>query len=145
MKNRKRISRRVLRHFLHLAAATFALGANMSPASAASDEATRGNEYGDDNRYTHGAQSAQGAAYPLSFELPGTDAPALTGRTRAQVRVLDDGGRKLMQMAVDGPSMIGPLGHGAYTLLIKANGLTEVHRLRIGNDTLPYLHFTEPV
>ena len=40
--------------------------------------------------------------------------------------------------------MVGPLPHGAYTVLVKVDGLTEVHRLRIGPDTLPWLQFSEP-
>jgi len=39
--------------------------------------------------------------------------------------------------------MIGPLDHGAYTVLLRVAGLTEVHRLRIGPDTLAYLSFSD--
>jgi hypothetical protein len=41
--------------------------------------------------------------------------------------------------------MVGPFDHGAYTVLLRIDGLTEIHRIRIGVDTLPYLHFTETV
>lgn len=143
MKNRQRISRRVLRHFLQLAAATFAIGANVSPASAA-EENLHGKDQQDDNKYAHNAPArADQAAYPLSFALPGSGTAAIATPVRSDIRVLDRHGRKLVQMTLDGPSMVGPFDHGAYTLLIKTQGMTEVHRLRIGTDTLPYLHFTE--
>ncbi|WP_159098190.1 hypothetical protein [Parazoarcus communis] len=146
MKNRQRISRRVLRHFLQLAAATFAIGANVAPASAGNDEASRAADQQEENKYTHGvAAEGHSDAYPLSFALPAPSLAPIAGQARADVRVLDGDGRKLVQLALDGASMIGPFDHGAYTVLIKANGMTEVHRLRIGTDTLPYLYFTENV
>ncbi len=146
MRNRHRISRRVLRHFLQLAAATFAIGANVAPASAGSDNARLAADRQEDNKYAHNvAAGGQSDAYPLSFALPAPSVAPIAGQTRADVRVLDRDGRKLVQIALDGDSMIGPFDHGAYTVLIKANGLTEVHRVRIGTDTLPYLHFTENV
>ncbi|MGE0013102.1 MAG: hypothetical protein AB7S62_12825 [Azoarcus sp.] len=144
MRNRHRISRRVLRHFLQLAAATFAIGANVAPASAGNDEASLAADQQEENKYTHSvAAEAHPEAYPLSFALPAPSLSPIAGKARADVRVLDRDGHKLVQMALDGASMIGPFDHGAYTVLIKANGLTEVHRLRIGTDTLPYLHFIE--
>ena len=46
-------------------------------------------------------------------------------------------------LALHGAGMVGPFGHGAYTVLVKAGGSTEIHRIRIGPDTMPYLHFTD--
>jgi hypothetical protein len=57
--------------------------------------------------------------------------------------VLDATGRKLTQLALHGASMVGPFEHGAYTVLLRTDGLTEIHRIRIGPDTLPYLHFVD--
>ena len=143
MNHRQRISRRVMRHFLQLAAASFAIGVNAGPASAGKDD-VQGAEQQDDSKYTQQHAPQPGlAAYPLSFALPAPADGGLVEASKAAIRVLDSEGRKLVQMEVHGASMVGPFDHGAYTLLIKANGLTEVHRLRIGTDTLPYLHFTE--
>ena len=146
MNGRKRISRRVLRQFLSLAAATFALGANAAiapgdgddaqPANGGRDEYSRSDETGDDGR--HGAYRHTFALAPPAARVPQRDA-------RAHVRVLDAGGRRVAQLALHGASMVGPFDHGAYTVLLRIDGLTEIHRIRIGVDTLPYLHFTESV
>lgn len=142
MNHRQRISRRVMRHFLQLAAASFAIGVNAAPASAGADDAQIG-DLKEDSRYTQQQTPQTGQdAYPLTFTLPPSEGP-LAEDSGVAIRVLDSDGRKLVQMHINGASMVGPLDHGAYTLLIKAAGLTEVHRLRIGTDTLPYLHFTE--
>ena len=145
MKNDKdRISRRVLRHFLNLAAASFALG-NVGPASANDDDTpppahqmegeTRAEARGENNRRGN---------YLHTFGLPQAHAVLATHTPRARVRVLDANGRLLTQQALDGAATLGPFADGAYAVLIKANGLTELHRVRIGPDTQAYLRFSEP-
>jgi hypothetical protein len=133
-KSKHRISQRVLRRFLQLAAATFAIGAGAAPASADGGEA----------RLSSGQLEDRAAAsYQHSFLLPSVPAALMPHQARAHVRVLDASGRKLTQLALHGASSVGPLADGAYTVLIKADGLTEVHRIRVGPDTLPFLRFDE--
>ncbi|NMG75228.1 hypothetical protein [Aromatoleum diolicum] len=146
MKNRQRISRRVLRHFLQLAAASFAIGANVAPASADGRESRPpAGQFETSSRTDESGEDAGRSAYQHAFPLPASAAPLPHPAARARIRVLDASGRNLVQLTLHGPGMVGPFTHGAYTVLIKADGLTEVHRIRIGPDTLPYLHFTESV
>ncbi|BAL25729.1 hypothetical protein [Azoarcus sp. KH32C] len=144
MKNKNhRISRRVLQHFLHLAAASFALG-NLGPANADDDDAQPpARQFDEASRTGARSEGVRRSAYLHSFALPATHAVVVTGPL-ARVRVLDTTGRPVTQVALDGASAIGPFADGAYTVLIKANGLTEMHRIRIGPDTRPYLQFSEP-
>lgn len=135
MKKNQRISQRVLRHFLQLAAATFAIGAGAAPASAA--------DAGESRLASGQLEDRAAAAYRHTFALPSVPAALMPHQARAHVRVLDASGRKLTQLALHGASSVGPLADGAYTVLIKADGLTEVHRIRVGPDTLPYLQFDE--
>lgn len=134
MKNGQRISRRVLRHFLQLAAATFALGAGAAPASAEDGEARLASGQFEDSACK---------SYQHSFALPPAPSALMPLAPRAHVRVLDARGRKLTQVALHGASSVGPFDEGAYTVLLKADGLTEVHRIRVGPDTQAYLHFGE--
>jgi hypothetical protein len=147
MKNRqgKRISRRVLRHFLQLAAASFALGASVAPASTDNDESRTPAEQVEDSAPADVAGVAvRRGAWQHTFALP---APAAAGPAahgvRAHVRVLDATGRNRAQLALHGAGTVGPFADGAYTVLLKSGGLTEVHRIRIGSGTEPYLQFTE--
>lgn len=149
MKNRqgKRISRRVLRHFLQLAAASFALGASVAPASADNDESRTPAEQVEDSAPADVAGvGVRRDAWQHTFALPALPAlaagPAAHG-VRAHVRVLDAAGRNRAQLALHGAGTVGPFADGAYTVLLKSGGLTEVHRIRIGSDTEPYLQFTE--
>lgn len=142
MKGRNRISRRVMRRFLQLAAATFAVSAggvlasydDMRPASENHGEGTNVDESGEDARHS---------AYQHTFSLADPRTAIPHRGARAQLRVLDATGRKLTQLALHGASMVGPFEHGAYTVLLRTDGLTEIHRIRIGPDTLPYLHFVD--
>lgn len=140
MKNPHRISRRVLRHFLHLAAASFAIGSNMAQADAADDET--------DPPAAHTATSPHAtqprapeieAPYRHALPLPLTHAGAPTHAPLVRMRALDATGRPQLQVALDGPASIGPLPPGAYTVLLKAGGMTEIHRVRIGPDTARWL------
>ncbi len=144
MKGRKRTSRRVLRNFLHLAATLFAINANAATAGSDEDTPRPPTERMEDSARTDDLHGDTGhAAYRHTFVLA---APALdvTGQgVRARVRVIDEGGRNRALLALHGASMVGPFGHGAYTVLVKAGGSTEIHRIRIGPDTMPYLHFTD--
>ncbi|HEY9192989.1 MAG TPA: hypothetical protein VIO81_08935 [Methyloversatilis sp.] len=144
MKGRKRTSRRVLRNFLHLAATLFAINANAAPATGDEDSARTPTEQTNDSARADDMRTTSGqAAYRHTFALA---APALdvTGQgVRARVRVIDERGRDQALLALHGASMVGPFAHGAYTVLVKAGGATEVHRIRIGPDTMPYLHFTD--
>ncbi len=145
MRYQGRRSRRVLRRFLRLAAVAFALGGEIASASAGDgdvpmriadrrEEGLRSEEVGDD---------PPGSAYRHVFALRSLELRAPTGGPRAQLRVLDARGRYVAQLALHGPAMVGPFGDGAYTVLIVSEGVTEVHRVRVGSDTLPYLQFTE--
>lgn len=146
MKGRKRISRRILRRFLSLAATTFAMGA--SPAMASSDSEALQPGSDDRDEYSRSGDREDDRAhapYQHTFALPAPAARIPHRDTRAHLRVLDERGRKVAQLHLHGASMVGPFAPGAFTVLVKANGLTELHRIRIGVDTLPYLHFTETV
>ncbi len=134
MKKGQRISQRVLRHFLQLAAATFALGAGAAPASA---------EDGEPRLPSGQLEDSAREAYQHGFALPPAPSALMPLAARAHVRVLDASGRKLTQLELHGASSVGPLAAGAYTVLVKADGLTEVHRIRVGPDTQAYLHFGE--
>ncbi|HJV27198.1 MAG TPA: hypothetical protein VJ673_16040 [Aromatoleum sp.] len=142
MKNNYRSSQRVLRHFLHLAAASFALG-NLGPANADDDDAQPpARQFDEASRTGARSEGLDRSIYLHSFALPAARTSVLAGPL-ARVRVLDTTGRPITQVALDGASTIGPFAHGAYTVLLKANGLTEMHRVRIGPDTRPYLQFSE--
>ena len=146
MKNRqgKRISRRVLRHFLQLAAASFALGATVAPASADNDESrTPAEQVQDSTPADVAGVAVRRGAWLHTFALPGLAAGPAAHGVRAHVRVLDAAGRNRAQLALHGAGTVGPFADGAYTVLLKSGGLTEVHRIRIGSDTEPYLQFTE--
>lgn len=146
MKNKQRISRRVLRHFLQLAAASFAIGTNVAPANADNRESRPpAGQFEGRTRSDELDEDARRATYQHTFALPASVSGLPHQDARARIRVLDVSGRNLAQLTLHGPGMVGPFAHGAYTVLIKVDGLTEVHRLRIGPDTLPYLHFTESV
>ncbi|TAH42106.1 MAG: hypothetical protein EYC67_16345 [Betaproteobacteria bacterium] len=146
MKGRRRISRRAIKRFLQLAAATFAIGIGATPALADAEGWPPPNgDRKDDARNDDAADDAP-RGYQHRFTVPGPEAGSqVLGGALAHLRVLDAGGRKVAQLALHGESMVGPFDHGSYTVLLRANGLTEVHRLRIGGDTLPYLHFTESI
>jgi hypothetical protein len=145
MKNRHRISRRVLRQFLHLAAVSFAIGANVTPASADSDDPAPAEQFEEGTRGDDAGERTLRRGYQHSFVLPARGSRRTDEQIRARIRVLDAGGRDRLLLALDGPSMVGPFGDGAYTILIKLDGLTERHQVRIGPGTLPYLYFTESV
>ena len=146
MKGRKRISRRILRRFLSLAATTFAMGGNTAMASSDSEALRPGGDERDEFRRTDDRDDdVAHTPYQHTFTLPAPAARVPHRDARAHLRVLDEHGRKLAQLPLHGASMVGPFAPGAMTVLVKANGLTEVHRIRIGVDTLPYLYFTETV
>jgi len=136
MEERPRDSRKVLRRFLHLAAIAFALGGEPPTADAAdSDPSALAAEPSDED--------SAGESYRHEFPLRPSAAGVPGCGARAHVRVLDASGRKFVQLKLDGAAMVGPFRPGAYTVLVKAQGLTEVHRVRIGAGTLPYLQFAD--
>lgn len=142
MKGKRGISARTIKRFLQLAAATFAVGFSAGPALADSDrgEPARTSR-ADGGPATHAADEA--AVFQHRFALPAPTALASSGhRGLADLRVIDAGGRKVMQIALDGDSMVGPLPNGSYTVLLRARGLTDVQRIRIAPGMVPYLHFT---
>lgn len=142
MKGKRGISARTIKRFLQLAAATFAVGFSAGPALADSDrgEPARTSR-ADGGSATHAADEA--AVFQHRFALPAPTALASSGhRGLADLRVIDASGRKLMQIALDGDSMVGPLPNGSYTVLLRARGLTDVQRIRIAPGMVPYLHFT---
>ncbi|PKO52676.1 MAG: hypothetical protein CVU28_10075 [Betaproteobacteria bacterium HGW-Betaproteobacteria-21] len=145
MKRKHRISRRVMQHFLQLAAITFAINANaMPPGRVDRDDALQGTEQTERQATPSDATGrTQAPAYLHTFTLPDPAPGTLGHAERASLRILDTSGRKLVQVTLNGASMIGPLDHGAYTVLLRVAGLTEVHRLRIGPDTLAYLSFSD--
>lgn len=144
MKHRQRTSPRVLRHFLQLAAVTFAINANALPPGRLDGSPARAGEQAEAGMAApDAADSARAAPYLHSFTLPAAAPGTLDHAERASVRVLDANGRKEVQLALHGPGMVGPLADGAYTVLLKVAGLTEVHRLRIGPDTQAYLAFLD--
>lgn len=146
MKSRKRISRRIVRRFLGLAAATFAIGTNTAIASGDRDDLQPGRTDRDEwTRSEDSSDEAERGSYQHTFALPTSTASMPHGDARAHLRVLDEHGHKLVQLPLHGASMVGPFAPGAFTVLVRAGGLTDVHRIRIGLDTLPYLHFTETV
>lgn len=144
MQNEQRIPRRVVRRFLQLAAVAFAIGgADVPPAAAASGDwpepsSLRGESCDDEVDETRAV-----GPYRHAFGL-GAASAAQQPDARARIRVIDSDGRNHVQLALHGAGMIGPLAHGAYTVLVKVDGQTEVHRVRIGPDTLPWLEFSEP-
>jgi hypothetical protein len=145
MEDRPRSSRRVLRRFLHLAAIAFALAGEASTADAAdADPSAFAVEPRDGSRRSEDGDD-EGGAEPYRHEFPLRPFAAAVpgGGAGAHVRVLDAGGRKFVQLKLDGAAMVGPFRPGAYTVLVKAQGLTEVHRVRIGAGTLPYLQFAD--
>jgi len=146
MKNRqeKRNSRRVLRRFLQLAAASFAIGANVAPARADNDESRLpAKQVEGSARADLPAAAVRPGAWQHTFALPALAAGPAQQDVLAHIRVLDAAGRNRAQLVVHGDSTVGPFADGAYTVLIKTGGLTEVHRVRIGSDTQPYLQFAE--
>ncbi|ATE59744.1 hypothetical protein [Thauera sinica] len=146
MKGRHRISRRAIKRFLQLAATAFAIGVGTTPALADDSARQPATDSRDDDAHTDDAAAEARHGYRHRFALAGMAAGAhAPGGALAHLRVLDAGGRKVVHLALHGDSMVGPLAHGSYTVLLRANGLTEVHRIRIGSDTLPYLHFTETI
>lgn len=144
MANEHEISRRVKRHFLQLAAVAFALGAEGALADAANadifDEHERAAQV---QRDEGGAAAPLRAAFQHVFWL-GTPVPLPNPGTRAHVRVLDAQGRTALQLPLHGAGMVGPLPAGAYTVLVKTDGMTRVQQLRIGAGVGPWLHFSEP-
>lgn len=144
MKSKRGISARTIKRFLQLAATTFAVGVSAAPALADSD---RGEPAGSNRKHSESAIQAADEAAPFQhrFALPAPTALASSGhRGLADLRVIDASGRKMMQIALDGDSMVGPLPNGSYTVLLRARGLTDVQRIRIAPGMLPYLHFTTP-
>lgn len=143
MKRRQRSSRRVLRHFLQLAAVTFAINANaVPPARMDRDDVPRSTRQPELKTRESGAgERSERPRYLHAFVLPDHAPGTLNHAELASVRILDASGRKLVHLALHGAGMVGPLDHGPYTVLLRISGLTEVHRLRIGADTLPYLSF----
>jgi hypothetical protein len=137
-------SRRVLRRFLQLAATSFAIGANVAPARADQDEARMSAEQvEDETRAEFAATDVRHGAWQHTFALPARAVGPAQQDLRAHIRVLDASGRNRAQLVLHGAGTVGPFADGAYTVLIKTGGLTEVHRVRIGSDTQPYLQFTE--
>lgn len=142
MKGKRGISARTIKRFLQLAATTFAVGFTAAPALADSDrgEPTRTSRE-DSGSATLAADEA--ALFQHRFALPAPTALASSGhRGLADLRVIDASGRKVMQIALDGDSMVGPLANGSYTVLLRARGLTDVQRIRIAPGMVSYLHFT---
>lgn len=144
MRGRHRIPPRTIKRFLQLAAATFAIGLGATPALADAEgwQSQRGSR--EDDKRADDASDDTPRGYQHRFALPAASTVMQHDRQGlADLRVLDAAGRKALQLSLHGESMVGPLGHGSYTVLLRTNGLTEVQRIRIGPDTLPYLHFTE--
>lgn len=145
MANGQGISRRVRRRFLQLAAIAFALGAEGALAEPANTEALddgeRMMESMDDEAGSAAAVPAP-ASYRHVFDL-GTPALPPHADIRARVRVLDAQGRSVLQQAVHGASVLGPLNAGAYTVLVSIDGLTQVQQVRIGAGVAPWLHFRD--
>lgn len=124
MKRKARFPRHVLHSFLHLAAAALALGGDI-PAALADSQFQEQDERPEERREQD---------YQHRFTLKG----------EARIRLLDGSDAEQLDLKLHGTSMVGPLAHGAYTLLISRAGLTDSYRLRIGPDTLPYLYFSTP-
>lgn len=144
MRGRHRIPPRTIKRFLQLAAATFAIGLGATPARADGENWQASTGGREDDMRADDTADVMPRGYQHLFALPASAAARLhERRALADVRVLDATGRKALQLALHGESMVGPLAHGSYTVLLRTNGLTEVQRIRIGPDTLPYLHFTE--
>lgn len=144
MANGHGISRSVKRRFLHLAAIAFALGAKSALA-----DGSRSERFDDGECAARTPRAAAAAAAPAQalcqyvFRL---GAPAVRSHpaARAHLRVLDAGGRSALQLALHGPAMVGPLAAGAYTVLVKIDGLTQVQPVHIGPGVGPWLHVREP-
>lgn len=138
MPSKHRIEPRHIKRFLQLAATALAVTLGPTSAFAEGGLVDGGREA---DFYSEGWVENESHPYRHRFVLPATRGTSVPGRGLADLRVLDAEGRKVVQLALDGDSMIGPLARGCYTVLLRANGLTEVQRIRIGPGTMPYLHF----
>lgn len=120
-------------------------GANVAPASADGDDPQLpAGQFGEGTEAGNAGTGGPRGAWQHEFALPGSPALTIHGGIRAHIRILDAEGRHHTQLAVHGAGAMGPFAHGAYTVLIKAGGVTEIHPIRIGPDTRPWLIFTEP-
>lgn len=150
MRNNRQIPPRVTRRFLQLAAVAFALGAEAAPpamieaAVAARPAATEAEDEQIKTQADEDDSAMAAASYRHVFELRPASAALPGALDRAQVRVIDDAGRNRIQLRIQGAGMVGPLAPGAYTVLVKAAGLTEVHRVQVASKEQGWLHFTEP-
>ncbi len=142
--NGQGIPPRVRRRFLQLAAIAFALGAESALADPSAidslDEAGRA-------AATLYEASAGDASSRLPYQhvlLLGSPTPLPNLPARAQLQVIDELGRTVLKLPVHGASMVGPLAAGAYTVLVKTDGPSQVQRLRIGGGAASWLHLSEP-
>lgn len=138
MKNRQRISPRMIKNFLQLAAATFALSANL-PAAAA--EAASRNTPPQKGRSIErrGEVPPRAAALPAKyvFQLSGEDA-----EHPAKVDVISADKGLVVRAMLHVPGRLGPLAVGAYTVAIQTPSGDDLRSVKIGARTDRYLHFT---
>lgn len=137
MKKRQRISPRLIKNFLQLAATAFALSANL-PAAAA--EGTARNSPAQKGRAIErrGEAPAEGAAVRRHvFPLPSADADY-----PARVDVSSASKGPVVRAVLHVPGRLGPLANGAYTVAIHTPSGDEVQHVRIGSGSDRYLHFT---
>lgn len=145
--NGQGIPPRVRRRFLQLAAIAFALGAESALADPSAidslDEAGRAAA----TLYEASEASAGDASSRLPYQhvlLLGSPTPLPNLPARAQLQVIDELGDTVLKLPVHGASMVGPLAAGAYTVLVKTDGPSQVQRLRIGAGAASWLHLSEP-
>lgn len=137
MKNRQRISPRMIKNFLQLAAATFALGANLPAAAETSSRGTLPQKGRSIER--RGETPARAAALPAKYVFPlsGEDA-----EHPAKVDVISADKGLVVRAMLHVPGRLGPLAVGAYTVAIQTPSGDDLRSVKIGARTDRYLHFT---
>lgn len=136
MKNQQRISPRLIKNFLQLAATAFALSANL-PAGAAEGASRNPAQKGRAiERRGEALDERVSSARRHVFPLPSADA-----EYPARVDVTSASKGPVVRAVLHVPARLGPLANGAYTVAIRTPSSDEVQHVKItGTDR--YLHFT---
>lgn len=132
MKNRKRIPRRAIRSFLHLSTIAFAFTADPSIAVTENQPSEQNNP----DRHRNTPDDPDTLPYQHRFTLTRDDA-----EYPAKIQVNSPNGENVLSGVLHLPGKLGPLPHGAYSVIIKARSGAEIQQVRIGPDTDQFLNF----